>query len=58
MTWRAIPDRTYRVQYTDELSAETWIDLPGDVQAEGHSAHKTDASAGGGQRFYRVVRLP
>jgi uncharacterized delta-60 repeat protein len=58
MTWRAIPDRTYRVQYTDELSAETCIDLPGDVQAEGHSAHKTDASAGGGQRFYRVVRLP
>jgi uncharacterized delta-60 repeat protein len=62
LTWSAIPNRTYRVQYKEQLSAGTWTDLAGDVAATVATASKTDttleARAGGTQRFYQVVLLP
>jgi uncharacterized delta-60 repeat protein len=59
LTWHSIPNRTYRVQYKESLSAEIWTDLPGDVVATGDTARKTDrAAAGKNQRLYRVVQLP
>jgi uncharacterized delta-60 repeat protein len=59
LTWSAIPHRTYRVQYRENLSAKTWTDLPGDVLATGATAGKTDTTrAGAVQRFYQVVLLP
>jgi uncharacterized delta-60 repeat protein len=59
LNWHTISNRTYRVQYKDHLSAERWVDLPGDVQAQGPTASKVDATAESGrQRFYRVMRLP
>jgi uncharacterized delta-60 repeat protein len=58
LNWHAIPQRTYRVEYKSSLAEERWTDLPGEVQATSHTASKMDSSAGNGQRFYRVVRLP
>jgi uncharacterized delta-60 repeat protein len=59
LTWHAISSRAYRVQYKDDLAGEAWLDLPGDVQAQGHTASKVDATVQSGrQRFYRVMRLP
>ncbi|MCI0540300.1 MAG: hypothetical protein L0Z50_34285, partial [Verrucomicrobiales bacterium] len=58
LTWDAIPNRTYRVQYKENLSANTWTDLAGDISTTGNAA-KTDSTLGNAsQRFYRVVLLP
>ena len=59
LVWYAISNRTYRVQYIGDLSANNWTDLPGDISANGATASKTDTTLGGAsQRFYRVVLLP
>jgi hypothetical protein len=58
LQWTAIPGRIYRVQYTPNVDAPEWADLPGDVIAGGSAALKADAPAGAGQRFYRVRLLP
>jgi hypothetical protein len=58
LTWHAISNRTYRVQYTENLSANDWHDLPGDVCATNYLASKTDTTGiGDKQRFYRVLEL-
>jgi len=57
--WYAISNRTYRVQYSGDLSANNWTDLDGDISATGATASKTDMTLGdASQRFYRVVLLP
>ena len=59
LTWRAQPNRAYRVQYCEDLSANVWINLAGDVTADNVMASKTDTSlVEAAQRFYRVVLLP
>ena len=59
LIWDALPNRTYRLQYKAELSADTWTDLAGDVFATGTSAGRTDMTLGNAsQRFYRVRLLP
>ena len=55
--WNAEPGRTYRVQFKNNLGDEDWNDLPGVVVASASTASTTD-TASGGQRFYRVRRLP
>jgi len=59
MLWDAIPYRSYRVQYKQDLSANIWMDLAGDVPFAGGTATKTDTTLGVSlQRYYRVVLLP
>jgi hypothetical protein len=59
LSWHAISNRTYRVQYTEDLTANNWTDLPGDVCATNNVAGMTDSSCGEArQRFYRVLQLP
>jgi hypothetical protein len=59
LAWHAISNRTYRVQYTEDLSTNNWTDLPGDISATNNLANKIDASGSGvKQRFYRVLELP
>ncbi|HEX3627193.1 MAG TPA: hypothetical protein VH280_17440, partial [Verrucomicrobiae bacterium] len=59
LTWHAISNRTYRVQYTEDLQATNWNDLPGDVCATNDLASKTDVNGGmAEQRYYRVQELP
>ena len=60
LTWSALVlNRTYRVQYKPELSANDWTDLPGDVFATTGTVSKTDTSLSAAtQRFYRVILLP
>jgi uncharacterized delta-60 repeat protein len=59
LSWYAVSNRTYRVQYEGSSSATNWVDLAGDVSATGVIASKTDATlTDAGQRFYRVVLLP
>ena len=59
LSWHAISNRTYRVQYSGSLSATNWTDLAGDISATGATASKSDTTpADASQRFYRVVLLP
>lgn len=58
LTWRAIPGRTYRVQFASELNSPDWQDIPGDVIATGDTASQTDVVEDMVQRFYRVIVLP
>ena len=58
LTWSAIPDRTYRVQFKDDLNESDWDDLAGDITAGAATASKADSSAFVGQRFYRILVLP
>lgn len=53
LTWPAISNRTYRVQFKASLTDSAWTDLPGDVTATGPSASKTN-TPGESLRFYRL----
>ena len=57
LSWTSIPGRIYRVQYSPNLSANSWVDLPGDITASGSTASKTDTRTAA-LRFYRVALLP
>ena len=59
ITWLSIPNRTYRVRFTQDLGTGSWTDLPPDVTATGATATKVDNTIGAsGRRFYRVILLP
>jgi hypothetical protein len=58
ISWSAIGNRTYHVQYKTNLTSANWIDLAPDVTATGSTASFTDHPAGGRQRYYRVALLP
>ena len=54
LTWSAIPNRKYRVQFKDNLDDPVWTDRVPDVIASGASASLSDP-LGPSQRFYRVL---
>lgn len=56
--WKAIPGKTYRLQYKNDLSDPAWMDVPGDVTASNSLAFKNDSSASPARRFYRILVLP
>jgi uncharacterized delta-60 repeat protein len=59
LSWHGISNRTYRVQFTENLLANDWHDLPGDICATNDIASKTDVTAGSAnQRYYRLRQLP
>lgn len=53
-----IPNRTYRVEYKDDLNAPSWLPLGGNRTATGPVLTVTDSIADRPQRFYRMVLLP
>ena len=57
ISWSAVSNGTYRVQYQPVLNATNWTDLLGDVTATGSTASKTD-SLTTTNRFYRVRVQP
>ncbi len=57
IAWSAIPGQAYRVQSTTSLPGG-WTNVDGNVMASSSMASKTDFSAPGRQRFYRVVVGP
>ena len=56
LTFTTIPGHTYRIQYTDNLSAPVWTQINSDFVAANASASITDFFTGP-KRFYRVVWL-
>jgi hypothetical protein len=57
LSWYAISNRHYRVQFISDLGAGSWTDVTGDVIATAATASKTD-SPGGVLRYYRLILLP
>ena len=57
ITWSAVSNATYRVQYKEDLNGANWTDLAGDVTANAASASKADTLITG-NRFYRIHLLP
>jgi len=56
LTWEALPGRTYRVRYCEDLGNGTWTELPIEVQAQNATASLTDPTVEGpGRRYYQVV---
>jgi hypothetical protein len=58
ITWSAISNRTYHLQYKTNLGAPGWSDLSPNVTASGTAASFTDHPLGALQRYYRVALLP
>jgi hypothetical protein len=55
LTWQAIPGRSYRIDFKDELAAPTWTPLgTTPVMAPGFTATATDTPAPLTHRFYRI----
>jgi hypothetical protein len=57
ITWSAVSNATYRVQYKGVLSATNWSDLSGDLLAVGSTAFKTDIKTTT-NRFCRIQVTP
>jgi hypothetical protein len=57
ITWSAVSNGSYRVQYQSDLNTTNWTDLSGDVTASGSTAAKTDILTAT-NRFYRVQVRP
>jgi hypothetical protein len=58
LTWNAIPDQTYRIQYKNALEDAEWTDLT-DVTAAADTASVLDGLINDlgpvPQRFYRIM---
>jgi len=57
LIWSAIPGRTYRVEYKENLSAPAWSLLGNPIEADGSSAFANDTVSPISHRFYRILRL-
>jgi hypothetical protein len=57
LSWKAIPGRFYRVEGKSDTAEATWQPVPGEIQATGTTAEKTDVPADGSAGFYRVIQL-
>ena len=57
LTWTAISNTTYRLEFNPGLDPSRWDAIPGDVTGLGHAASKSD-SLTPSNRFYRVRVLP
>ncbi|MEY4385359.1 MAG: hypothetical protein RLY20_642 [Verrucomicrobiota bacterium] len=58
VNWSAINGRGYRLQATPQLEVPAWLDLSGDVTADGPTASATDPDNVTTNRYYRVRVLP
>jgi hypothetical protein len=57
LTWTALSNATYRVEFNGDLISTNWNALPGDVTSSAITASKLDMLTPS-NRFYRVRVLP
>jgi uncharacterized repeat protein (TIGR03803 family) len=58
LTWLALSNRSYQVQFTTNLSRTNWNNCGSPVTATNFTATASDSITTDPQRFYRVVLLP
>jgi hypothetical protein len=57
ITWTSVPDKTYRLQYKNNLGDANWTDLGNPVTATNTSTSASDNTGSHTRRFYRVLLL-
>jgi hypothetical protein len=57
LTWTAVSNLTYRVEFNPGLDPSNWLALPGDVTSQSNLASKPDLLTPT-NRYYRVRLLP
>jgi hypothetical protein len=57
LTWTALPNVTYRVEFSPNLAPSNWNALAGDVTSLSNLAGKLDLLTPS-NRFYRLLVLP
>lgn len=57
LTWSAVSNDTYQVQYSTNLLSTNWTNLNAPVTATNATASGADNVTGAAQRFYRVLLL-
>jgi hypothetical protein len=55
LTWTAVPGKSYRLLYKENLADAAWKMLQPEVLVSGSVATVEDSVAGQPQRFYRIV---
>jgi hypothetical protein len=55
ITWQAVPDKSYRVQFKNSLSDSNWQELGGTVTILGNQGYCQDLAPAATRRFYRIV---
>lgn len=58
LSWTAIPNQGYRLQFKDELNMTNWTTASPEIIAAGVTASATNPASSQGQRFYRVLVTP
>ncbi len=58
LTWNAVSNLTYQLQYTVDLSGTNWISLGNPLTATNGLLTASDIPGGDSQRFYRVLLCP
>jgi hypothetical protein len=58
LSWSAMANHTYRLQYCDSLSTTNWQNVTPDVLASGPSVATTNALGSSASRFFRVLLMP
>ena len=58
VTWRAVSNQVYRLQYVDDLTDTNWVDVLPELPAIGPLITVTNFTGSAPQRFYRVVLQP
>lgn len=56
ISWPALPDQLFHVDYKDSLTDPLWQTVAAPVIVTGNRGQLTDPSPGSASRFYRVVR--
>jgi uncharacterized repeat protein (TIGR01451 family) len=57
LTWTAVPGRSYRVQYKDDLGTPAWTLLGADLLAVESTLSALDPAPAPQQRFYQILLL-
>jgi hypothetical protein len=57
LTWSAVSNTTYRLEFNPDLNPSNWNALPGDVTGASNTASKSDTLTPS-NRFYRVRTIP
>jgi hypothetical protein len=57
LTWTAVSNINYRVEFKSDLTLSNWTTLPGDILGFSNTATKFDSFTPS-NRFYRVRILP
>jgi hypothetical protein len=60
LTWSAVPNLWYQLQYNTNLLQNDWLDLGAPRRATANTLTFSDTNAGGAtpNRFYRVIQQP